>query len=78
MLQGSENSASCDVFLPGNKIPYWLEHMGEGHSVTFTIPEGRRIKGMTLCAVNLYNPRHIATTEYLISILMVNYTNCTI
>ncbi|KAG2380973.1 TMV resistance protein [Vigna angularis] len=78
IFEGSENSASCDVFLPGDKVPYWLAHMGEGHSVTFTIPEGRRIKGMTLCAVNLYNPRHMATTEYLISILMVNYTKCTI
>jgi len=78
MLQGSENSVSSDVFLPGDKDPYWLAHMGEGHSVTFTMPEDRLIKGMTLCAVNLYNPRNFATTEYVISILMVNYTKRTI
>ena len=77
MLQGLTTSESSDVFLPSDNDPYWFAHMGEGHSVFFTVPEDCRMKGMTLCVVYLSTPESKAI-EYLISVLMVNYTRCTI
>ncbi|KAH1150560.1 hypothetical protein GLYMA_16G087100v4 [Glycine max] len=75
--QGLTTSESSDVFLPSDNDPYWFAHMGEGHSVFFTVPEDCRMKGMTLCVVYLSTPESKAI-EYLISVLMVNYTRCTI
>ncbi|RDY04645.1 TMV resistance protein N, partial [Mucuna pruriens] len=74
--EGLATSESCDVFLPCDNYPYWLTHMGEGHSVCFTVPEDCPIKGMTLCVVYLSTPE-ITASECLISVLMVNYTKCT-
>ncbi|RDX60597.1 TMV resistance protein N, partial [Mucuna pruriens] len=72
-----ETGESCDVFLPGDNDPYWLAHMGEGHSVYFTVPENCRIKGMTLCVVYISTPE-IMATECLTCVIIVNYTKCTI
>ncbi|KAL2318269.1 hypothetical protein Fmac_032145 [Flemingia macrophylla] len=74
-LRGLVNSESSDIFLSGDKFPYWLVHTGEGHSVNFTVPEDYPIKGMTLC-VYLSTPENMAI-ECLVSVLMVNYTKCT-
>ncbi|XP_052724519.1 disease resistance protein RUN1 isoform X2 [Vigna angularis] len=75
--EGLATSESCDAFLPGDNDPFWLAHMGEGNSVYFTVPEDCRMKGMALCVVYLSAPE-ITATEYLISVLMVNYTRYTI
>ncbi|XP_027907784.1 TMV resistance protein N-like isoform X2 [Vigna unguiculata] len=75
--QGLASSESCDVFLPGGNDPYWLVHMGEGHSVSFTLPKDHVLKGMALCAIYSPNPE-ILTTECLRSVLIVNYTKCTL
>ncbi|KAK7389337.1 hypothetical protein VNO78_24246 [Psophocarpus tetragonolobus] len=75
--EGLANSESCNVSLPGDKHPYWLAHMGEGHSVYFTVPDDCCIKGMVLCVVYLSDPEKTAT-ECLVSVLIVNYTKCSI
>ncbi|XP_027906894.1 putative disease resistance protein At4g11170 isoform X2 [Vigna unguiculata] len=70
-------SESCDVSLPGDNNPNCLADMGEGYSVSFTVPRDRDIKGMALCAVYLSTPEIVAT-EDLRSVLIVNYTKCTL
>ncbi|XP_047154414.1 disease resistance protein RPV1-like [Vigna umbellata] len=71
------SSESCDISLPSDNDPYWLAHRGEGHSVSFTVPQNRVLKGMALCVVYLSNPE-ILTTECFRSVLIVNYTKCTL
>ncbi|KAG5042817.1 hypothetical protein JHK87_006732 [Glycine soja] len=66
-----------DVLLPGDNHPYWLTHTGEGHSVCFTVPEDCPLKGMALCVGYSSTPK-IMATKCLISVVMVNYTKCTI
>ena len=66
-----------DVLLPGDNHPYWLTHTGEGHSVCFTVPEDCPLKGMALCVGYSSTPK-IMATKFLISVLIVNYTKCTI
>ncbi|CAJ1949595.1 unnamed protein product [Sphenostylis stenocarpa] len=75
--EGLATSEYCDAFLPGANDPFWLAHTSEGHSVYFSVPDNCRMKGMTLCVVYLSTPES-TVTEYLISVLMVNYTRCTI
>ncbi|KAK7382714.1 hypothetical protein VNO80_01730 [Phaseolus coccineus] len=75
--EGLATNESCDVFLPSDNYPYWLAHTGEGHSVYFTVPEDCCIKGMTLCVVYLSAPENTAA-ELLTSVLVVNYSKCTI
>ncbi|XP_022641780.1 TMV resistance protein N-like isoform X2 [Vigna radiata var. radiata] len=70
-------SGSCHVFLPGGNYPFWLAHTGEGHSVSFTVPQDWDMKGMALCVLYLATPE-TAATECLISVVMVNYTKYTI
>ncbi|XP_027905521.1 TMV resistance protein N-like isoform X1 [Vigna unguiculata] len=70
-------SESCDVSLPVGNGPYWLAHMGEGHSVSFTVPQDRVINGMALCFVYL-STFEIVATECLRSVLIVNHTKCTL
>jgi len=74
-MQEFASSESCDVCLPGDNDPYWLAHKGEGHSVSFTVPPDRDIQGMALCVVYSSIPM---TTECLRSVLIVNYTKCTL
>jgi len=50
--------------------------MGEGHSVSFTIPRDHEVKGMALCVVYSSTPESLET-ECLRSVLIVNYTKCT-
>ncbi|WVZ16877.1 hypothetical protein V8G54_010550 [Vigna mungo] len=49
--------------------------MGEGHSVSFTVPQDRDMKGMILCVVYLSTPE-IIEPEFTV-VLIVNYTKCT-
>ena len=77
MVQGLARSESCDVSLPGDNYPHWLANMGEGHSVSFTVPRDRNMKGMIFCVVYLSTPEIVAT-ECLTSVLIVNYTKCTL
>ena len=77
MVQVSASSESCDVCLPVDNDPYWLGHMGEEHSVSFTVPLDRDLKGMVLCVVYSSKPE-IEATECLRSVLIVNYTKCTL
>ncbi|KAK7382720.1 hypothetical protein VNO80_01736 [Phaseolus coccineus] len=65
------------VFLPRDNHPFWLACTGEGHSVHFTVPQDWDMMGMVLCVVYLSTPETVAT-ECLITVLMVNYTKCTI
>ena len=77
MVQGLASSESGDVCLPGNNHPYWLAHIGEGNSVSFTVPQDCDMKGMAFCIVYLSTPAMVAT-ECLTSVLVVNYTKCTL
>jgi len=77
MIQVFASSESCDVTLPGDNDPYWLAHMGEGHSVSFTVPQDRDMKGMALCVV-YSSTSEIVASECLKSVLIVNYTKCTL
>ncbi|ESW06181.1 hypothetical protein PHAVU_010G027000 [Phaseolus vulgaris] len=49
--------------------------MGEGHSVSFTVPQDRVVKGMALCVVYL-STSEIIEPE-LSTVLIVNYTKFT-
>ncbi|XP_061370926.1 disease resistance protein RPV1-like isoform X2 [Gastrolobium bilobum] len=70
---------SNDVFLPGDNCPSWLAYTCAGHSVVFQVPEDGdcRMKGMILCVVYSSKPENMAA-ECLISVLIINYTKCTI
>ncbi|WVZ16139.1 hypothetical protein V8G54_009121 [Vigna mungo] len=48
--------------------------MGEGHSVSFVVPEDGDMKGMILCVVYLSTP-NIIEPEFT-TVLIVNYTKC--
>jgi len=78
MIQEFASSESCDVSLPGNNDPYWLAHKGEGHSVSFTVPQDRTMKGMTLCVIYSSTPPEIVATECFRRVLIVNYTKFTL
>ncbi|KAK7286727.1 hypothetical protein RJT34_21938 [Clitoria ternatea] len=77
--KGLNTGVSGGLCLPGDNYPYWLTHTGEGHSVSFRVPQdsSRCLKGMTLC-VSYSSTLEDVTAECLVSILIVNYTNCTI
>ncbi|CAJ1949601.1 unnamed protein product [Sphenostylis stenocarpa] len=75
-LCGLARSECCDICLPGDNHPYWLGHVGEGHSVFFTVPQDCHVKGMALCVVYSSTP-DIMATECLKSVLIVNYTKFT-
>ncbi|CAJ1949605.1 unnamed protein product [Sphenostylis stenocarpa] len=51
-FQGLARCESCDICLPGDNHPYWLGHVGEGHSVYFTVPQDCDVKGMALCVIH--------------------------
>ena len=76
MVQVWESSELCDVSLPDDNDPYWLAYKGEGHSVSFTVPPDRELKGMALCVVYLSTPKIIGP-EFTF-VLIVNYTKCTL
>jgi len=68
---------ACEVVLPGDNYPYWSAHTGDGHSVYFTVPEDRGMKGMALCIVYFSNPE-MKPTECFTSVLIANYTKRTL
>ncbi|XP_014516829.1 TMV resistance protein N-like [Vigna radiata var. radiata] len=68
------NSESGDVCLPAVNDPYCLAHMGDGHSVSFIVPQDRYMKGMTLCVVYLSNPE--AIEPQFTTVVVINYTKC--
>ncbi|KOM58423.1 hypothetical protein LR48_Vigan11g145700 [Vigna angularis] len=70
------SSESSDVSLPGGNDPYWLAHMGEGHSVSFTLPQDRVMKGIALCVVYFSTSKIIEPK--VATVLIVNYTKCTL
>jgi len=76
MVQVLASRESCDVSILGDNHPYWLAYMGEGDSVSFTVPPHNDVKGMILCVVYL-STLEIEATECLRSVLIVNYTKCT-
>ncbi|WVZ16134.1 hypothetical protein V8G54_009116 [Vigna mungo] len=49
--------------------------MGDGHSVSFIVPQDRDMKGMTLCVVYLSNPE--AIEPQFTNVLIANNTKCT-
>ncbi|XP_017441276.2 disease resistance protein RPV1-like [Vigna angularis] len=70
------SSSECgDVCLPAVNDPYCLAHMGEGHSVSFVVPEDGDMKGIILCVVYLSTPK-IIEPEFT-TVVIVNYTKCT-
>ncbi|XP_047178514.1 disease resistance protein RUN1-like [Vigna umbellata] len=73
------SSESSDVSLPGDNPPYWLAYMGQGDSVSFTVPPDNDMKGMVmfLCVFNVSTPEIVAS-EGIRSVLIVNYTKCTL
>ncbi|XP_027906464.1 TMV resistance protein N-like isoform X2 [Vigna unguiculata] len=75
MYQVLASSELSDVSLPGDNNPYWLAHMGEGDSVSFTVPQDRVMKGMALSVVYLSTSKTIEP-EFT-SVFIVNYTKCT-
>jgi len=77
MIQVFASSESCEVSLPGDNDPYWLAHMGEGHSVSFTVPRNRNMKGMALYVV-YSSTSELVVTECFGSVLIVNYTKYTL
>ncbi|XP_052733983.1 disease resistance protein RUN1 isoform X2 [Vigna angularis] len=70
------SSQSSDASLPGDNDPNWLAHMGEGHSVSFTVPRDLVMKGIALCVVYLSTSK--ITQPELTTFLIVNYTKCTL
>ncbi|WVZ16431.1 hypothetical protein V8G54_009413 [Vigna mungo] len=70
------SSELSDISLPGDNDPYWLAHMGEGHSVSFTLPQDRVMKGMALCV--FYLPTSKIIKPKVTTVLIVNYTKCTL
>ncbi|XP_061350461.1 disease resistance protein RUN1-like [Gastrolobium bilobum] len=77
--QGLTNNASNDFFLPGDNCPNWLAYTNEGHSVFFQVPADSdfHMKGMILYVVYSSNPENMAV-ESVVSVLIINYTKCTI
>ncbi|KOM28322.1 hypothetical protein LR48_Vigan521s001000 [Vigna angularis] len=71
------SSESSDVSLPGDNPPYWLAYMGQGDSVSFTVPPDNSMKGMFLCVFNVSTPEIVASEGFR-SVLIVNYTKCTL
>jgi len=76
MVQILASSESCDGSFSGDNDANWLAHKGEGHSVSFTVSQDRVIKGMALCVVYLSTSK-IMKPE-LTTVLIVNYTKCTL
>jgi len=77
LVQGLTSSESCEVSLPGDNNPYWWAYVGEGPSVYFNVPQDCNMKGMILCDVYLSTPEIVAA-ECVRSVLIVNYTKCTL
>ncbi|XP_027337079.1 TMV resistance protein N-like [Abrus precatorius] len=70
-------SGSTGFSLPSDNFPHWLTYIGEGHSVLFKVPHSDWfMKGMILRV--LYSSTAEIMADDCLSILIVNYTKCTI
>jgi hypothetical protein len=67
------------LFLPGGNYPSWLAYTSEGPSAQFQVPEDIdcRMKGIILCIVYSSTSENIGV-ECLTSVLIINYTKCTV
>ncbi|KAI5423017.1 hypothetical protein KIW84_046142 [Lathyrus oleraceus] len=77
--QGLTTNDSSDFFLPGGNCPSWLAYTGEGPSAQFQVPRDIdcHVKGIILCVVYSSTSENIGA-ECLTSVLIINYTKCTI
>ncbi|KAK2352679.1 disease resistance protein RUN1 [Trifolium repens] len=77
--QGLTTNNSSDLFLPGGDYPSWLAYAGKGPSTLFQVPDDidRHMKGIILCVVYSSTSEN-AGAECLTSVLIINYTKCTI
>ncbi|RDX81320.1 hypothetical protein CR513_38010, partial [Mucuna pruriens] len=71
--------SSGDFLLPGDNYPRWLAYIKNGYSVPFEVPvvSGYQMKGMTLCVVYSSTAENKATGS-LVSVFIINHTQCTI
>jgi hypothetical protein len=78
-IQGLTTNNSSDLFLAGGDYPSWLAYAGKGPSTLFQVPDDidRHMKGIILCVVYSSTSEN-AGAECLTSVLIINYTKCTI
>jgi hypothetical protein len=79
MIQGLTTNDSSDFSLLGGNHPSWLAYTGEGPSARFQVPEDIdcHVKGINLCVVYSSTSENIGA-ECLTSVLIINYTKCTV
>jgi hypothetical protein len=79
MIQGLTTNDSSDFSLLGSNHPSWLAYTGEGPSARFQVPEDIdcHVKGINLCVVYSSTSENIGA-ECLTSVLIINYTKCTV
>ncbi|KAF7845140.1 TMV resistance protein N-like [Senna tora] len=81
ILQGKNCGGFDDSYLPGGQFPDWFIFKGEGCSVFFKVPQvfGWCLKAMVLNIV--YSSSCVdstMTSQFLINILIINYTKATV
>jgi hypothetical protein len=79
MIQGLTTNDSSNFFLPGGNHPSCLAYTGVGPSAPFQVPKDIdcRMEGIVLRVVYSSTSENVAA-ECLTSVLIVNYTKCTI
>jgi hypothetical protein len=79
MIQGVTTNDSSNFFLPGGNHPSCLAYTGVGPSAPFQVPKDIdcRMEGIVLRVVYSSTSENMAA-ECLTSVLIVNYTKCTI
>ncbi|XP_058743689.1 uncharacterized protein LOC131616389 [Vicia villosa] len=79
MIQGLTTNCPTNFCLPDDNYPTWLAYKSEGISVLFQVPEDSdcRMKGIILCVVYSSTIENIVA-ECLTSVLIINYSKCTI
>jgi hypothetical protein len=79
MIQGLTTNDSSSFFLPGGNHPSCLAYTGVGPSAPFQVPKDVdcRMEGIVLRVVYSSTSEKMAA-ECLTSVLIVNYTKCTI
>ncbi|KAK7350581.1 hypothetical protein VNO77_09357 [Canavalia gladiata] len=77
--KGLTTNGSSNFILPGDNYPRWLAYVSEGHSVPFQVPGDSdcQMKGMALCVIYSSTLERMVA-ECLSSVLISNYTKCTI
>jgi hypothetical protein len=79
MIQGLTTNDSSNLFLLGSNYPSWLVYTSEGPSTLFQVPDeiDCHMKGIILCVVYSLMSENMGA-ECLTSVLVINYTKCTI